>query len=217
MKVVQGTVNGTGAALTLCVGFIPDWVRVWNLESGTVEMADWNSSMRAAESIAGYLAADGVDVEKGLGLNVAIYRGGDVLSAASTVYHYADPLPDKRKSTTYGTINRWTLDTPGSLTGHFNVGADTTYVGEGSKVTIAEDVTRKVLCATITALTSNGEVADEVTLSEAIKSGDVRFLRGFADYIGMPAGATTLDGFTLSNTDLVATGELVAFACGIND
>lgn len=218
----HGTFNGTGAAITIGIGFIPDWVMVRNLEDGDLAKMEWNIHMtRALETAEGILTYTGttyrqedarVDGDNG----ITIYRGGDVMTAASTTYLVRDDA-DYRTSVTYGTITTWTFGT-GTRTGNWNVEADTTYVGEGSRIYVQEDVGKACKWAAVNALTSNGEAANEVTLNEAVSTGTILRLTGMYDYRGAANGVKIPAGFTINNTDVVnVSGELTMFEAGMYD
>jgi len=46
-EIVHGTCDGTGAAINVCLGFIPNFVKVWNMEdAGNLEPAiEWHRQM----------------------------------------------------------------------------------------------------------------------------------------------------------------------------
>ena len=107
----SGTFNGSGAQIVLCIGFMPDWVRIVNLEDTDLAAFEWSINARSAEQIAGrqYVGSSGaVQVAaKTVGTGISLYRGGDLLSAASTVYLVNDRT-DKRNAGTLGLIHEWT-------------------------------------------------------------------------------------------------------------
>ena len=219
MKAISGVFNGTGAALYLGLGFVPDWVKVYNLEDADVAVLEWNKHMaRTADMTEGRLnhtaaglVGDPRTVSDG---GIRPYRGGDVIASASTAYLVQDET-DYRTSATYGTVKTWTLDTSANRTGHFNLEADTSYVGEGSLIVIREDVSQNVIECGIVAMTSNGEQADEVTLSEAVKSGEVLSLGRMYDYVGASAGVVMPAGFSIQATTVInVSGEMCAFEAG---
>jgi hypothetical protein len=139
------------------------------------------------------------------------FFGGNTLTAASTSYLVRDDK-DYRDSDTYGLIDTWTLDTSANRTGHFNVEADTTYIGEGSTINIDGNE------YFIVALTSNGEAADEVTLNEAVSSGDIWFIGRMYDYVGGSADDIIPDGFSIHATSVInVSGEMCYFEAGTYD
>lgn len=86
MKVYSGTFAGTGSALTLAIGFKPDFVKVYNISASAIPMIDWNSGMlgvsaikQGAKQIALRSAA-----KLGAGAGIAQYSGGSKMATAST-------------------------------------------------------------------------------------------------------------------------------------
>jgi hypothetical protein len=219
MNHIAGTFNGTGAALYIGCGFVPDWVKVFNLEDADCAFLQWNKHLlRAAEMPRGmlmYTAAgmlgDPRTVTDG---GIHPYRGGDLITSASTAYLVLDDA-DYKTSATYGTVNKWTLGSAANRTGNFNLEADTTYIGEGSEITIRQDFDGKIITAAIQALGSNGELANEVTLSEAVKTGDILFISRMYDFVGCAANTTMPAGFLLDATTVInVSGEMCAFEAG---
>ncbi len=214
----HGTFNGTGAALYICCGFVPDWVEIRNLEDSDCARIFWTiDMMRAAEQTRGYhnvgsggaVQEDARTVSDG---GIVLYYGGDVLSSASTTYLV--PVPDseknqKKNSSTGNVVSTWTLDTSANRTGHFDKGVNTSYVGEGSLVLIDGK------WYAIHSITNDGDAADEITLNEAAPSGEVQFIGPMYDYVGAPAGTVTPAGFKLEMTSVVnVSGELCCFTAG---
>jgi hypothetical protein len=71
----SGSVTGTGAALTIQLGWVPDYFRVVNVTDGT-RVDEWFSGMAAGESIA------------------VVTTAGPVLNAADGITPYAGLAPD---------------------------------------------------------------------------------------------------------------------------
>lgn len=217
-KIVHGTFNGTGAALYIGIGFIPDWVKIYNLEDADVAMLEWNiNMMRSLEMSSGrlnYTAAGLVgDPRTVSDLGVVPYEGGEAIAAASTAY--LKPIEDKYRNQKFNqstglAITAWTLDTSANRTGHVNAGLDTTYVGEGSLIQIDGK------WYGVHAITNDGDATDELTLSRAAASGVVGFVSPMYDYIGCVAGDITKAGFGLTATDVInVSGELCCFEAGM--
>lgn len=214
-KMIAGTFNGTGAALYIGIGFIPDWVKLRNMDDTVNSSVEWNKHMnRCPEHPEGWLLYTNTTLtptEKTFGTCIRPYHGGDTMTAASTAYLVKDDA-NYAYSTTYGQIDTWTLDTAGTPTGHFNLEADTTYVGVGSQITI-DGYTYG-----ITAITSNGEQTDEVTLSEAAATGSIEYISRMYDYAGAAKGAIIPAGFKISATDVInVSGEMCYFEAGMYD
>lgn len=221
MKMIHGVFKGTGAALMLGIGFVPDFVRLYALESTAPILIDWDSGMRAAEQ------AEGVQITNhdtaqlsrlAYGAGIAAYLGGDQMAADATAYLVRDELNDKRNAGTLGPVNAWTLDTAANRTGHLNAGVNTSEVGEGSLICIRPEPTRQPVWARVLALTNDGDAANEVTLDLAIQSGEVMALSGMIDYVGAKAGDIVPAGFTIHETAAVnASGKRVLFVAGLYD
>lgn len=226
--IIGGHFNGTGADVYVCVGFVPDFVNIYNLE-GTVELKiQWNKMMMGAAEV-----VEGVDTQteaptalvKGAGLMP--YYGGEVLTAAKqTSTTYGEGIYLKRDDWDYRSysgnrspgdavavdIDTWTLDTTANYTGHFNEDVNGTYIGEGSRICIDGK------WYTIVALTAaQGEGDDEVTLSNTVPSGDVQCITGKSGYKPIPVGSMTPAGFFLSNSTINVNDALISFECGTYD
>lgn len=228
MRRVGGVFNGTGADLYLCIGFIPDWVNVWNLEGTQRIKLEWNiGMMRAKEVVEGIelTAADQTAKALTIGTGLLPYFGGDTLTSTDAgtttygegVYLKWDKVDYRMLSTNspHGAgdaatedIVAWTLDTPASNTGHFNAGVNETYIGEGSKIIIDGRV------YTIVALTTDGSADNEVELSHSVPSGDIQYIGGMYDFKPMVAGEVTSEGFVIANTTVNVDAELCCFEAG---
>lgn len=220
MKVISGSFNGTGSALTICTGFIPDWVKLINSEKSTCPWIYWSNRMRSLACEEGILYTPGsaaADLLQGDG--VAVYFGGVLLSAASTSILVIDPKKDKRDAnTSAAAINAWTLNTVGDKTGHFNAAVNSTYVGVGSRIAIKETGSDNVEWAFITVSDGTGTANDSIELNRTIASGDIVALYGMYDYIGGAAGITTPQGFVINHTgDVNTSGEMAMFEAGVYD
>lgn len=231
MRRIGGTFNGTGADVYLCIGFVPDWVRVWNLEGTQRIMLEWNiNMMRAAEVVEGIqlTAADQTAAALTIGTGLLPYYGGVTLSstlAGTTTYgegvylkwdhndyrKLAANSPNGIGDASTEDIVKWTLDTAAANTGHFNAGVAETYIGEGSKIIIDGKI------YSIVALTTDGDAADQVTLSHSVKTGEIQFIGGMYDFKPMVAGEVTAEGFLISNTTVNVNDAMIAFEAGKYD
>lgn len=219
MKIISGTVNGTGAALYIGCGFIPDKIRVWNLEASTPIEACWNRDFRTSEQIGGTVTTSAV-ARYTVGAGIGPYRGGDVTAAANTAYvvpfasAYSGKTNNLVNAGTLGKITKWTLGNSGNKTGNFNLGCNTSYVGEGSRVLVrvpSATGLAKDYDVFITALSNDGDAANEVTLSEAVPTGDILAIGPMYDYIAAPAGVVMPAGFVIYSTALSVSGEMINF------
>lgn len=221
MRLVSGTLNGTGAALWVGCGFQPDFVRLWNLESTNPFYAEWNANMRSAEQVGGYTIDNATPARFTESAGIQKYAGGDLISAASTAYLIptADVLGQldlsKKGPTITSKVSTWTSDTPASRTGSVNAGVNTTYVGEGSIIRVFDPVTRTTYESKIMVLTNDGDAANEIETSELVPSGEVSFIGPMYDYIGATAGTIMPAGFKIATTgNLNSSGELICFEAG---
>jgi len=221
---IARTFNGTGATVYLGLGFIPDWVRAYNLESTLPIIIEWNRQMRAG-SVEGVnhaattvatspevTAADKITrLTAGTGIS-PFY--GTVLAAGSTAYLRPHANPDFRYQGTLGAINKWTLDTAANRTGHVNAGVPTTYVGVGSRITIKESTGGLIKSCGISAITNDGDAADELTLDIAVKTGEVLALGPMYDLIGGSAGDRIPAGICIANNTFNASGNIILIEAG---
>jgi hypothetical protein len=225
MKKVSGTLNGTGAAITVSLGFVPDFVKIWNLDRTNPATLEWNVNMRSAAQIGGISTASdatqNVYTRYTEGAGIDLHSGGTLLSAASTVYLF--PTEEvigqgdvsKKGETITTAITGWTSDTPGSRTGSFSAIANTTYAGIGSRMRVYNPLTKATTEAVVMVLSSNGEAADEVETNVLVPTGTLQYLGPMYDYIGGVAGQVTKAGFTVNTTgDINTSGEAVCFEAG---
>lgn len=212
-QMVRGIFNGTGAIANIGIGFIPTYVKLWNLTEATnlYQIAEYEKGMKyALKDEEGYTVAIAAAAAAASDLTTAggikPYLGGDKGDGTET-YLIADPTPDKRASGAGDEINTWTLDTPGNRTGHWNAVCSLTVpnqVGVGSIIKIDSGAGMKEYH--IQALSSNGEVANEVTLNIAAPSGRIGFLGGIHTFVQCPSTLYVPAGFTIAavaefNTD----------------
>jgi hypothetical protein len=213
-RIVSGTFLASAQDDYICIGFIPDWVRIYNYGHSDEEAAYWSSNMRTADTLAGVSTNDDGTVSADtFETGIQIYRGGDIITSSSTpsttTCFVRDPDNDKRDQGTGATIDTWTLGSSANRTGNWNDVCNTTYVGEGSKINI-DGKWYKVV-----ALTSNGEAANEVTLSEPAASGPIYALTGMYDYIVIASGEIAPAGFWIDSTsDIVNQATLSHFEAG---
>lgn len=226
MKTIGGTFNGTGAAVYICLGFIPDKVKMRAVEDTDAATLEWDINYRSAEQDNGvvYHTAGGiVPVLLTAGQGIEPYEGGDAMTTTiqtSTangegVYLRRDNLDYKASDIIAGSdpIDTWTLDTLGSRTGHFNNDVVGTYIGEGSRICIDG------LWYVVEAVAAGqGIAANEVTLSRAAPSGTVEFISNMYDYAPVPIGDVAPAGFKCNKiTYINENDELQAIEASIFD
>lgn len=217
MEFSSGTFLQQNAAIYFGLGYIPDWVKIYTLTTDTMMKLEWSVNMRSLAAIEGRLMSTMTDadiLDLAYGEGVSIYRGGDKITSATTpstlTYLAPETSPDKRAEGTGSAIDTWTLGSSTNRTGNWNDVCSTTYVGVGSRICVDGK------WATVVALTSDGEAANEVTLNEALKSGDINMLCGMYDYVVQASGTVTKAGFKCSDTSylLDAATDYMFFEAG---
>lgn len=83
-NIVHGTCDGTGAAINVCCGFIPSYVKVWNLEDAgsKLPIAEWVRTMKRVSALdEGYkqIGLDDTDFDRTVltANGISEYAGGD--------------------------------------------------------------------------------------------------------------------------------------------
>jgi len=208
MEMISGLFNATGANLTLCVGFIPDYVKVYNLEDAGSLYAkvEWWRDMRLVGATRGLVEVTGttyraIDLRTVSDEGILIYRGGDMLTSTnqtSTTYGSGVFLgvdkADYKADLTNGVVaavNKWTLGSSTNRTGNFNAnllhalaaaggnGSGTAgRIGVGSRIVIRE------------------------TSGQAIKEAFIEVGGNSAAAAGSAANSVTL-------SEAIATGEVL--------
>lgn len=224
-KMISGTFNGTGAALYLCIGFIPDFVDIYAAEDAELAHAHWNKGFTAAESVEGFIDHGGAQatVLYTAGTGIRPYYGRELMTSTiqtsttygSGVYLVKDNRDYRSVDLASGdvTVDTWTLDTSGSRSGHFNEDVAGTYIGEGSKIKIDN---RWYVIESVTGGT--GEASDEVVLNYAAPSGEVQFITGMYDYVPLALNKVSPEGFYLAaTTEINVSGQINMFVAGTYD
>jgi hypothetical protein len=222
---VGGTFNGTGAALYLCLGFVPDFFKLWNLEGSQAIQLEWNKNMRAAETCDGIQLATSTFSALTTGNGVKPYYGGDLLTtttAGTTTYGEGVYLEwDRRDYRRLANANAgiigdaesvdidtWTLYS--GYGGHFNGDVNGTYIGEGSTITIDGKSYR------ITALAAGyGSLTSAVTLAcTGVPSGVINYIGPMYDMKPMVAGQLTKAGIEILDGTVNVNDALCCFEAG---
>ena len=231
-KIVSGTYNGTGAAVYVCCGFIPDEVEVVSLEDAAAARVVWSRNYRSADMSDGYLDTNGATAHTlyTSGTGIQPYYGGDVMTSSNqTSTGYGEgvylgritdmDLNDARHLSNLNypagdgegaTIDTWTLDTSANRTGSFNVDIDAApWIGEGSVIIIDVGGTQKNVVRTfIEAVSASaGSAADEVTLTTATGSGLIRYIGPSYDYVPVPLTKVTPAGFVMNATSVINVND----------
>jgi len=217
-----GTFNGTGAAVYLCAGLVPDCVEINALEDGDLARVFWSRVFRAAEVIEGvsYVGSSAALQVAALtvGTGVQPYEGGEILTSANqTSVAYGEGVflgwddADYKQNLTSGfqsAVSKWTLDTTANKTGHFDADSVSSggKVGEGSEILIlANGILYKTVIVALTA--GQGIAADEVTLARAIPSGQVMKTGGMYNFAPIALGKTTPAGVKINKTTLINVND----------
>jgi len=232
MKMVQGTFNGTGAAVKLCLGFVPDYVRIISAEDADIAQIEWFRNPGCAElarglHLVGSSGATQQDARTVADGGITIYDGGDLLTATeqtSTGYGEGvylgwdnrdfrlistDPINPGDGSG--GNVTLWTLGNSTNKTGNFDADVVGTYIGEGSRVIIGSPSIYGAKFdyeAMITALTAGqGISANEVTLDRAIPSGVIKRITGKYSLAPLAIGTVTPPGIAVEMTSVVNVND----------
>jgi len=235
---ISGTFNGTAAAVYICIGFLPDFVKLMAIGDSTHygELL-WDINDRIAAASEGFTIVTGTTYRQIDALaateGCSQYEGGDSLTATNQtsvsygegVYLAEDPVKDYSKNASYGytsnPIDTWTLDTSAARTGHFNDDCLTSVsrIGAGSRILIKESSSGQKKWAYIEVLTAGqGISADEVTLSRALTSGTIQFIGGKYSFSPMALGSVTPAGFKISDTTVVnENNSMIRFIAGTYD
>lgn len=223
-QVVRGVLNGTGAIVNVCLGFIPTWVKISNIEDAGnyySNVTQWDKNMHTIllkEEGVKLLVLNDTDADATAlttAQGIKAYAGGDVADGTET-YLTRDPAPDKRDKGAGVAIDTWTLDTPANRTGHWNAVCSLTYpnnVGIGSVIRIDSGAGMKEYW--IQAISNNGAAANEVTLNAAAPAGKIGFLGGIYTFVQGTSGLITPAGFTLAaDADVNVNDETIIFEAG---
>uniref|UniRef100_A0A6M3J650 Uncharacterized protein n=1 Tax=viral metagenome TaxID=1070528 RepID=A0A6M3J650_9ZZZZ len=237
MHYIHGHFEGTGAALYLQLGAVPDEIEIWNLDGATPDTFIWNkmmgSNILTVEGIT-RIGSGGAVTDEVFGAGISPYYGGDLLTTSNqsnTTYgggvyierddkdyrYFTDSAAGISGDAATTTIDTWTLDTAATPKGHFNGDVTGTYIGPGSLIRVVDTKGKgsgkHTYEAFIVALTAGqGVSSDEVTLSWAIPSGRVDFIGGMYGYKPSTVGTVTKAGIKLNmTTPLNVDGEHHAF------
>jgi hypothetical protein len=236
MNVIRGMFLGVGSSKTwIGLGGVAVKAKLAVIDQSDAEEIVWEDNMQRAVT-----AAEGI-IRKSVanapnftvltfGTGVAPYYGGDVVPAANTHYlvhksclvgvrtdspniNYAGDM--RGMPAGGGLIGKWTLDTAGTPSGHFDTYVDTTYVGVGSPVWIRPffgtgygPIIRTYITAITNGSTTYGQTADDVTLAAAVPSGLVAVIGYKYDFIPAPAGSVMPAGLVVNDyTYLNVSGQ----------
>ena len=232
MKVVSGCFNGTGAAVYVCVGFVPDWVKMIDQTGTNVAWIEWNINLAVVGFEGIKYADDGTKVHATrltVGTGIAPYEGGDLLTSSnqtSTSYgegvylHWDDKDFSLTASGALATgltkVDKWTLDTVGTPSGSIGKEISSTYFGVGSRLYIEGKWYH--VGALANADPTIGGTADDITLSRAAPTGRIDFITGkLGSFQPIPLGVNSKAGFKINETTLNADNSKILFQAGTFD
>ncbi len=223
--ITKGIFKATGAALNVELGFLPDFVKLTNLVTGVV--LEWmrdlgpatqGGILRPATFAATTITQAGTDpfaVSAVEGASISVLAAGAGIGLYTPAGVAATVFRRRAEQSAFAAMTApesltWTLDTPGSKTGHFSEGLPTG-VGLGTRVIFPDGT-----IAQITALTNDGDGDDEVTLDVAAASGSVQDIL-YAESHAAVAASNPRNGFTLSAsvTSLNTDGNRLLFEAGL--
>jgi hypothetical protein len=231
MRSASGVFNGTGATVYIGLGFVPDHVKLLNLEATAMPQIEWHRKMTSAEQVGGILGlkitdADTADGGGGGGTNLTAlveatgvipYFGQDGPLAAVSTSYLVNSEGNHIPSSVQGPhACLWTLDTSANRTGSLNAGVDTDYVGEGSKIQIKQS-NGKTVEAQIMVCTNDGDADDEIELDRVVSSGEVLGIGPMYTFRGAAKGVVVPAGFSIVQTTLNASGNMVFFHAWCDD
>jgi hypothetical protein len=209
---ISAILVGTGAAVNIGLGFVPDRVQASNLSAASLPTLEWARGDRATtvapEGLYSYQAGDYLcRLLLGAAAGVKPYVAAGAIADGTASYLVRADLVEAfrgdMRAKTGTLVSGWTLEHTANKTGKFNAGVDTTYVGVGSQVCIGGQ------WATIIAITNDGDATNEVTLDTALPTGTVEKILYKSGFATAPAGTLMPDGITLSDTSVNASGALV--------
>ena len=241
MKRISGKFHGTGAAVYICCGFVPDAVKLVNVENDTPNYLWWNRMMADASQ----LSIEGIyrdenggalgDLAAGAGIQPYYGNPGSVLTATqvgTTTYGEGVFLKEDRRDYRYSQdrthepgdalnedIVKWTSDGAAVYTGYFNEDVVGTYIGPGSPIIIDG---KMYMINTLAA--GEGEATTEVTLNVAgvtgsamTGRGQVQFIGGMYGYKPMLTGEFAKSGFLVNDVAVNVDGDMVVFDAWVWD
>lgn len=226
MQRTGGTWNGTGAAVYLCLGFVPSAIRLFSIEGSNHGEAYWDVELGSAgDAYEGLYWVTGTTYRqiavKTLGQGIAPYIGGDLLTSSNqTSVTYAEGVylgwdhEDYSKNLTYGAasvLDTWTFD--GTASGHVNavtLASGTTRIGEGSKILIEETATRMRKWASVVSwAAAAGTTASDVTLSQAVATGKILKITGMYRLAPIALGKVTPAGLVCNYTTEINVNDAI--------
>lgn len=210
MNRIDGIYIGTGAAMHIGLGFVPDEVFI-RKTSGLIGF-HWTRELSRIVTAGGgvNLPGDGSTNTVSTALQgIRPYAGGVLLESSSANYigHVSllrsegtNPANKDQR----GTVTRWTADTIANGTGHFDGTPTTTYGGVGSKI-ILRDLAGNISTHYIVYQTTNWTGTDNVTLNPDVPAvADVLYIGPVYDFYTLPVPIVTPAGIYVIDTTNLA-------------
>lgn len=241
---VAGTFNGTADTdLWICVGFVPDWIRIINWEGTAPDTIEWDRNMQgsvlSSEGIMRITGGGSVQ-DYAVGEGVQTYHGGETLVSGtgtagvgtttygSTASRYLtwdnggdyrflpSSKPNGLGDASTADIDTWTM---GSVVGgYFNSDVKGSYIGMGSLIIIDG---KRYSITSLSANTGNTHSSGtgEVLLSHtSVPSGKVEYIGGKYTMKSYGVGEVTAAGFSIDGAaEVLESGQRCGFECGTWD
>lgn len=214
MSKVSGIYLGTAATMNLGLGFIPSYFRMMNLNDFIA--VEWFLNGGAYGTSKAYYgvsvaAAGDTAAITSAAYGVVPYKGGDVITTASTTYLVRDDRDQRASYSSTSPATTFTVGTISGNQGNFDHEVHTDTVGPGSKICINGEWFE------ILTMGSNGEAANETDL-DALPTGaavgsvyPVSKITSRYGWLSAPKGVTMPRGVTIGASNVAHTGYPVKF------
>lgn len=210
MNRIDGIYIGTGSAMYIGLGFVPDEVFI-RKTSGLIAM-HWTRELSRIVTAGGGVTMPGDGNTNAVTTalqGIRPYKGGVMLASTNANYigHRSllsttgdNPANKDQK----GTVTLWTMDTAANGTGHFDGTPTTTYGGVGSKI-VLRDRQGNVSTHYIVYQATNWTGTDKVTLNpDAPSVADVLYIGPVYDFYALPVPISTPAGIYVIDTTNLA-------------
>ena len=86
LEIAFGTCDGTGAAINVCLGFIPSYVEVWNMDHANEKMLKWFKQMAINATMDEGISLDNSVTAPVTANGISAYAGGDIIVYDKTTH-----------------------------------------------------------------------------------------------------------------------------------
>jgi hypothetical protein len=86
INTIFGTCDGTGAAINVCLGFVPSFVKVWNMEHANEKSLEWFKAFVLMSAMDEGISLDNSVIAPVTANGIAPYAGGDVIAYDKTTH-----------------------------------------------------------------------------------------------------------------------------------